>query len=128
MTTPTESGGLFASLRRMGDVALGLIINRFELFTVELQEEKIRFFDLLLRVVAVIVLGFMTLIAGTALLVVWLWDTAPVLVLLVVTLGYAGTGGLLACSIQRRLKAGPKPFAGTLAEFRKDRECLGKHD
>jgi uncharacterized membrane protein YqjE len=126
--SPETQGGLFASLRRMFDSALKLVHNRFELFTVELQEEKIRLFDLLLRVAAVVVLGFMTLIAATALIVVWLWDTSPVAVLAIVTLGYGLTAAGIGYSIQQRLKNGPPPFAGTLAEFKKDRECLGKHD
>ena len=123
---PENDSGLFASLRRMLDGALKLVQNRFQLFTVEMQEEKVRLIDLLLRVAAVVVLGFMTLIGATALIVVWLWDTSPVAVLLVVTLGYGLTAAAIGCSIRQKLQHGPRPFAGTLAEFQRDRECLGK--
>ena len=129
MDQPTEKeGGLFAYLRRLLDSALALVQNRFQLFTVELQEEKIRFFDLLLRVVAVAALGAMTLITATALVVVWFWDTSPVAVLAIVTLlyGLAAAGG--GYGLKQRLQRGPPPFAGTLAELEKDRECLGKRD
>jgi len=125
---PENEGGLFASLRRMLDSLLAIVQNRFQLFTVELQEEKIRVFDLLLRAIAVVVLGFMTLIAATALVVVWLWDTSPVAVLAIVTLIYGLTAAGIGYSIRQRLKNGPLPFAGTLAEFKKDRECLHKHN
>jgi uncharacterized membrane protein YqjE len=129
MESPPESdGGLFRSLRRMFDSAMALVQNRFELFTIELQEEKIRAFDLLLRAAAVMVLGFMTLIAATALVVVWLWDTSPVAVLAIVTLAYGLAAGIIGYSLKHRLQRGPTPFAGTLAQFKKDRECLGKND
>jgi uncharacterized membrane protein YqjE len=129
MDQPSEKeGGLFASLRRLLDSALALVQNRFEVFTVELQEEKIRLFDLLLRAAVVVVLGFMTLIAATALVVVWLWDTSPVTVLAIVTLLYGLTAAGVGYSLKQRLQRGPTPFAGTLAEFKKDRECLGNRD
>src|SRR6266446_3656485 len=127
MDQPTEKeGGLFASLRRLLDSALALVQNRFEVFTVELQEEKIRLVDLLLRAVVVVVLGFMTLIAATALVVVWLWDSSPVAVLAIVTLLYGLTAAGMGYSLKQRLQRTPPPFASTLAEFKKDRECLGK--
>ena len=129
MDQPTEKeGGLFASLRRLLDSALALVQNRFEVFTVELQEEKIRLVDLLLRAVVVVVLGFMTLIAATALVVVWLWDSSPVAVLAIVTLLYGLTAAGMGFSLKQRMQRGPSPFAGTLAEFKKDRECLGKRN
>ena len=126
-TRPTESG-VFAALRRMCDTALKLVYNRLELFTVELQEEKLRAVDLLLRVGAIVVLGFMTLIAATALIVVWLWDISPVGVLAGVTLLYGLSAAGLGYTIHQKLQHGPRPFAGTLAEFKKDRECLGRHE
>jgi uncharacterized membrane protein YqjE len=129
MDQPTETeGGLFASLRRLIDSALALVQNRFEVFTVELQEEKIRLVDLLLRAVVVVVLGFMTLIAATALVVVWFWDSSPVAALAIVTLLYGLTAAGMGYSLKQRLQNNPPPFAGTLAEFKKDRECLGKRN
>ena len=112
----------------MLDSALALVQNRLQLFTVELEEEKVRLIDLLLRMAAVVVLGLMALIAGTALVVVWLWETSPVAVLAIVTLAYGLTAAGIGFSIRQKLQRGPAPFAGTLAEFKKDRECLGKHD
>jgi len=129
MDQPTEKeGDLFAYLRRLLDSALALVQNRFQLFTVELQEEKIRFFDLLLRVVAVAALGAMTLITATALVVVWFWDTSPVAVLAIVTLLYGLAAAGVGYGLKQRLQRGSPPFAGTLAELEKDRECFGKRD
>jgi uncharacterized membrane protein YqjE len=117
---------LFASLRRLLDSVVVLVQNRLQLLGVELQEEKIRFFGLLLSAAAVVVFGFMALIAATALVVVALWETSPVAVLAIVTLVYGGTAAGIGYNLKQRLQRGPPPFAGTLAEFKKDRECLGK--
>jgi uncharacterized membrane protein YqjE len=125
---PVTEVGMFASLRRMFDTVLALVQNRFQLFTVELQEEKVRLIDLLLRVAAVVVLGIMTLVTATAVIVVWLWNTSPVVVLIIITVLYGGSAAGIGYSIQRRLRSGSMPFAGTLAEFKKDRECLGKRN
>lgn len=120
------TGSLFDSLRRMLEAALGLAQRRLELFAVEAQEEKLRVLDLLFRAAALVVLSLLTLMTATATLVVAFWNTSPVLVLVLVTVGYGTTAVALAASLRRRLRDGPKPFAGTLEEFRKDHEWLGK--
>jgi uncharacterized membrane protein YqjE len=126
--SPETEGGLFAALRRLLDSGLALAQNRLQLLGVELQEEKVRLFGLLLSAAAVVVLGFMALIAATALVVVWLWNTSPVAVLAIITVVYGGAATGIAYNLKQRLQRGPPPFAGTLAEFKKDRECLGKRD
>lgn len=124
---PTPGGGLLDSLRRLLDSVLGLIQRRLEVIALDLQAEKTRVLDLLVRAAAVIVLGLLALVAATATIVVALWDTSPVLVLAVVTVLYGAGATMLAWGIKRRLREGPKPFADTIEEFRKDRECFGKH-
>jgi uncharacterized membrane protein YqjE len=119
---------VFTSLRRMFSTSLELVENRFQLFALELQEEKIRLLDLVLCAAAAVAFGFMALIAVSALIVVWLWDTSPVAVLGILALLYALVAIGLVLSIRSRLERGPTPFAGTMAEFRKDRECFSKHD
>lgn len=122
------SGGLVASLRRMFESAVSLAQRRLELVALEAQEEKVRLLDLLIRAAVVVVLGWMALLTATATLVVAFWDTHPVLVLGSVTLLYGGMAAVLALGLRRRLREGPRPFAGTIEEFRKDRECFGKRN
>lgn len=123
---PTSGGGFFEPFRRLSDSVLALVQHRLELFAVELQLEKVRALDVLVRAAALVILGLLTLVAGTATLVVALWDTSPVLVLALVTLCYGAGAAGVAFSLRRRLHAGPKPFSGTLEELRKDRACFGK--
>ncbi len=119
-----SNGGLTGSIRRMMDSVLALAQNRFELFAVELQEEKIRAVELLLLAAAAIVLGILTLVAATATVVVLLWDSSPVLVLGIITLGYALGAALIIRKLREKLSAAVPPFSGTVEEFKKDREWL----
>jgi uncharacterized membrane protein YqjE len=122
---PTE-GGLFNSLRRILDSALALGQTRLEILSLDLQEEKLRVVDLLVRVGLMVVLVFLALMTGTAALVIWLWPSAPAAALGSITLLYAAGALFLGVTLRRRLRHGRRPFADTLAEFRKDRECLRK--
>jgi uncharacterized membrane protein YqjE len=122
---PTPSHGLLDDLRGLFGSLFDLAGRRIELFTIEAQEEKARLLDLAFRAAAVLVLSWMALVTATATLVVAFWDTHPVIVLVVVTLAYGGTAAVLALSLRRRLRQASRPFAGTIEELRKDRECFG---
>ncbi|MBK9137379.1 MAG: phage holin family protein [Verrucomicrobia bacterium] len=111
-------------MRRTVSAGLGLVQTRLELFAVELQQEKWRLVDLLLRTALIIILGILTLGLVTATIVYVLWGWSPLGALLGLALVYGAATGLVAWSIQRSLKSGPKPFSGTLNELKKDRECL----
>ena len=125
-TSPPSPGGWLESLRRIGESFLALMRTRFELFTVELQEEKLRLFNLLIWVVLAAAIGMAGVFVAVVALAFWLWETA----------GYAGLIGLsltalavasgLFWGIHRKIQTGPMPFAQTTAEFRKDGECLLK--
>lgn len=123
-TAPTNHGGWLESLRRIGESLSALLRSRFELFTVELQEEKLRLLDLLIWLGLAAAIGVGGVLVAMIAMAFWLWTTA----------GYAGLIGLAAValavaggiiwSIRRKLHTGPTPFAQTVAEFRKDGECL----
>ena len=122
---PAPRHGLFDELRGLFGSLFDLAGRRFELLTLEAQEEKDRLLDLVFRAALIIVLSWMALVCATATLVVAFWDQHPVTVLVVVTLAYGGAAALLALSLRRRLRQASRPFAGTLEELRKDRECFG---
>ncbi len=119
----SNSGGFLSLLRRIGDSILALLQNRLELVALELYEERVRLISLLLRVLLLLVLGTIALLSATALVVVIFWDSRIVaLVILTVLYGLAALAMLW--DVRKRLTAGPPPFADTLAEFRKDAQCL----
>ena len=123
-TATPNSGGWLESLRRIGESLSALLRSRFELFTVEWQEEKLRLLNLLIWLGLAAAIGVAGVFVAIIALAFWLWATA----------GYAGLIGLavaalavasgIVWTIRRKIQTGPTPFAQTVAEFRKDGECL----
>lgn len=123
-TSTAKSGGWLDSLRRIGESFLALLRSRFELFTVELQEEKLRLLRLLVWIGIAAAVGAAGILIGITALAFWLWTVA----------GYAGLIGLAAVMlilalgillvIRRNIQSSQPPFAQTAAELRKDGECL----
>jgi uncharacterized membrane protein YqjE len=118
---------IVASARRLGNPVLGLLRTRVELFTVELQEEKLRALDLLLWLTVAVALAVAAILAALGTLALFLWQRA----------GYAGLIGLTAgvsvaavgvfLFLRRKIVSGSELFSATVGEFRKDMECL-RHD
>lgn len=127
-TSPPNPGGWLDSLRRIGDSFLTLTRSRFELFTVELQEEKLRLFNLLIWITLAAAFGFVGVFIIVIALAIWLWAIGGYLGLIALGVAaLAGAAGILL-SIRNQLQTGPAPFAQTVAEFRKDGECLRKNN
>src|SRR5437773_9628686 len=122
--TESKSGGFLAALRRIWDSGLALLLTRLELAILELQEERIRLVDFLLRLVALFVLATLALLTATALVVVLFWEASRVLALSILTMIYALAALALWMDLRKRLHAAPLPLAETLGEFKKDAECL----
>lgn len=123
-----KAAGWLDSVRRMSDSLLGLVQNRFELAGVELQEEKLRALNLLVWLALAIALGTAGLLIGMGALALFLWNKAGYAGLIgMAVVAVAGAGGLLH-SIRRRIHTARAPFAETVEEFRKDRECLRRKE
>jgi uncharacterized membrane protein YqjE len=123
-----NAGGWMNSLRRTGDSLLGLVQSRFELFVVELQEEKLRALNLVVWFVVALTGIVAGMLVGLIALAIGLWHLAGVW-------GFAGLAVALlaaACTILWRIhhhvRHGPMPFAETIGEFRKDRACLRQNN
>jgi uncharacterized membrane protein YqjE len=128
MDTTTESSpGLFSSVKRLLNTALTGVENRFELFLVELREERFRVFEVLLLGCAAAVLGFMALLTVTVTLVVIFWDAARVTVLVSLSAGYLLAAFVTLWRLRTRLRNWSS-FSATLDELKKDRACLDEEN
>jgi uncharacterized membrane protein YqjE len=116
--------GFLASLREVAGSVVALARTRFELLAVELQQEKVRVLDLLLRAAVAAILALLALGTLTAGLIYLLWPLSPLAAFAGLTLLYGSGAAWLLLGIRRELQRGPKPFAGTLAELEKDRACF----
>ena len=121
---PPTSPGFLASLRGLGDTLIGSVQDRLELFSLELHEEKIRFFQTLLWISAVVFAAGMTLTFASILVVYLFWESARIGVLIGLTGFYAAALVTLAFSFRSYLARQPKPFTETLQELNEDRSCM----
>jgi uncharacterized membrane protein YqjE len=119
-----DAGGLMESIRRIGNSLVGLLHTRSELFAVEWQEEKLRAIRLLVWVAVAITLGVAGLLVTVGALAIFLWEKAGYWGLSGLAFGAIGMAAIILWSIHRGITNGLVPFAGTVAEFKKDAECL----
>jgi uncharacterized membrane protein YqjE len=128
MSTSAETRpGLLGSVRRLVDTGLGLAQNRLELFAVEIQEEKIRFAELIMLVCALVAVASLALALLTLTVVLVFWETGRVPALISLSVLYTGGAIWLWRMVQARLHQDSKPFSATLEELKKDKKCFHSH-
>ncbi len=121
------SEGLFRSLKRFLDSALGVAQSRVELFAIEFQEEKWR----LQRMFVWVAIGIFALVlaaaALTAAVVFWVDKENRLAVLALFGLGYAALTAF-AFFRARGLALDKTPFQQSIEELKKDRSWLEKEN
>jgi uncharacterized membrane protein YqjE len=123
-TPPTEDG-LLATVTQMFQRLRDLAATRFELFLVEMKEQRARMFESLLLAVAGLVCALMALILITLTVLVVFWDTHRLLVLAVLTAAYAVAAAVAFIKLRSRLQRW-QAYSATLEEFKKDCACFKK--
>lgn len=121
-------GGLLGPVRRMFDSLLGLAQTRLQLFSLELESEKLRLVDTLAKLAIAGAIAFAGLLLGVFTLALFVWERARFAGLLMLTGIILAIGAFLLWRLRSDLRKNPAPFAKTLAEFNKDRSCLAKKD
>ena len=119
-----QEGGIFASLRRVGDIALESAQNRLELVILELQLEKERFFRLFLLATVVVFLGNMAVLMATVTIIYLAGEHLRGPLLITLTVLYIAGTAVGYYTLRKQLRAGPRPLDGTRTELEKDREWL----
>ena len=124
METATDNSEPIArSSRRFARRLLTIGENRLELLLVEVQEERERLLHTFLLCLGVAALGLLAALTLTAAIVVWLWASSPVIVLLILTGLYGGTGVWLGQKLAEQLRNG-QTLSASLDQLRKDHACL----
>lgn len=119
-----RSKGLFASLRRLIDTGLELAQVRLELLVVELEIEKKRVFDGLLRAALALLLLGVGLVLLVGLVLMMFWDGYRLPALAVMTVLFLGSGLWLGRTARARLSNRDGAFSGSRAELASDREAV----
>jgi uncharacterized membrane protein YqjE len=126
MTGPAAAGGLLQSLRRLLDTALGIAHVRLELFGSELEQEKLRLFDALMRAAIGLLMAGLALVLAIAFVVLLFQEPYRLPAVGVLTLVFGGGAWWLLQRARQGLRAAEGgPFALTLGELRRDRDALG---
>ena len=122
-TTSASLGQLSDSTKRVGARLLAIAENRLELLTVEMQEERDRLIHALLLSLGLAILGLLTGITLSAVVVLIFWAHSPLGALLGLMALYVG-GGIILYARLRQLCRDWQSFPTTIAQFRKDRLCV----
>jgi uncharacterized membrane protein YqjE len=126
MTGPAAAGGLSQSLRRLLDTGVDIVRVRLELFGSELEQEKLRLFDALLRAAIGLMLLGLALVLAIAFVVLLFQEAYRLPTVGVLALVFAVGGWWLLRRAREGLRAAEDgPFSLTLGELRRDREGLG---
>jgi uncharacterized membrane protein YqjE len=122
--SPSSLPGILNSLRQFADGLLGSVHDRLELFSIELQEEKLRIFRILILINAAIFSAFLALIFISLVIVYLFWDTARVGVLSGFAVFYSAAFVGVVLALKKFLAKQPRPFESTRQELAADRDAL----
>jgi len=124
MRLPLEDLDLSGTAARLSVVVAETVRDRVELLGLELREDKIRLVQVLILACFGVIFALLALILGILALLALLppeWRVAGMGTLAAACL----LGALWAfASLRRRLGQGLHPFAQTLEELKKDRQCF----
>lgn len=120
--------GLFASTKGLLATCVSLLHNRFELFSVELAEEKARLISMLAYGGAAFLCIAAGLIFLAIFLTVMLWDNNRLLALGIFSALFLGAGLASLVLAMGLVRSGSRLFSASLAELRKDHESLASND
>lgn len=121
--TEPGSEGPAQVFRRMAGTILAILQNRLELAGVELNESKLRFIEALVLALAICFLAAMALVFLSLTVVAVFWEYR-IYVLSGLALVFLMGAAVLVLSLKKHIREWPSPFATTIHELQKDRECL----
>jgi uncharacterized membrane protein YqjE len=119
-----KSSSVLTAASSLLENVLASVRNRIQIFSIELQEEKIRAIQLLVWVAAMVFAGMMTLAFASLTVIYFFWENARLAALGGMTVFYAIGLIVLWKKLQTYLARQPKPFEATLSELEKDRACI----
>lgn len=120
----SSSTGFIGSIRNLGAGVLSCIEDRLKLFSLELQEEKLRLVQIYAWISAVIFAGMLAITFASLTLVYFFWETARLTVLGGLAVFYTVATIALIIALRRFLSHQPEPFAASRQEISSDLACI----
>ncbi|HVM51400.1 MAG TPA: phage holin family protein [Candidatus Acidoferrum sp.] len=114
--------GIFASLNRLVRIVVATATNRVELLLLEWNEERLHLVATVLLVGVLLILALMTLMTATLIVVAYCVKNDHLGIVIGLNVFYLVVTIGCYWLLRRQLRSW-KPFAATLAELKKDKEC-----
>jgi uncharacterized membrane protein YqjE len=115
---------LLDSLKGLGSSLVDMIKTKIEIFSLDLKVDRIHFVRILVAGASGLFMVALGVVVGVFWLVQAFREADRFLVMGIIALSFLLIGSLVLAILARRLGKLPGPFAGTLAEFEKDREAF----
>ena len=112
------------ALKRTSAAVLQGLEYRFELFSIELQQEKHRLFLLVCVALVGAFLGFMGFLALNVVALLVYWEDHRIAVATGMAIIYLAAAGVIALVIRHKLRNTAPSFAATMGELRKDHAAV----
>jgi uncharacterized membrane protein YqjE len=117
-------GGLLYSIRHLASTVLGAARTRMDIFSTEIEEERLRLEQLLLITLAAAICLGTALLLCVAFAVIYFWDTHRLLTVGILAAVFLAAAAALVWVLRVKVKTRPKPFAVTRGELSKDAAML----
>jgi len=121
---PGAGLGLFDSAKALLATLIGIVHNRLELLSTELQEEVERVALMLLWGAVALLFAFLAFAFLALLILIAFWDDHRMLVAALLTAAFLILALVAGFAARKLIAAKPRPFAASLNELAKDREEL----
>ena len=115
---------MFGSVRQLARTLLGFAETRARLAAADIEEQAVRFVEIVLLAAAAVFLFAVGLLFLSILALFAFGESERVLVAAILGTLYFGAGFLAVLIMRRRLRERPAFLAATLEELRKDRERM----
>lgn len=119
-----QGAGLIASFAGLARNAVGLMLSRLELATIELSEVRNHVLQLIVIFALATVAGLFAIAYGSVLIVFLAWDSLGWKILLIMTAVFALLAIFLVIYARGLLSQGKLSMPATMAELKADRDML----
>jgi uncharacterized membrane protein YqjE len=122
-STPGGTGsGILHSLRNLAATFVVLLRDRLDLLVTELEEERLRFLQLLIWAAAALLFFAIGLLMLILLLVLLLWDSYRIVSIVVIAGAFLGLGIFTAIRVRNLAEGRPRLLSTSLDQLSKDKE------
>lgn len=119
-----QSEGLLRSLRSLLASLIALARTRLELLSTELEDERLRFLQLLAWACAAALFLALGAVMLNVFVLALFWDVNRVLAAFLLAVGWLALGVVLGIHVRNKAREKSRLFAASLAELAKDRDQL----